>query len=429
MNRPIHKHFEIEIELLSPLVINSGEQLSPLTDYFVEDKTDYSILHYVDRQKLMDQLSLDEKLFQRYQNEVSTINVNKPSANRILNKILEEKLLLVSSGKKATYYGGNTTQLSAIIKSNGLPYIPGSSIKGAIKNAFLYHWLVITEKGKRELSKFVINNKAILKNSINKVSQLTFEVNQLNEKERELRRQKKKLSKKEINLKRKLNESIRKEGKNWNKTFLNFEDFIHINAFSTPTQKGILKQPSGNLSIKDAPSFSFDRIAVATLKRSHLTKDGWDVGLQEYIQSNSVTRTTISFNTSELDWEKANRHSEFGKILYKPSNLSGLFQVFQSFYKDMKDIQQQFGLDIPDPDLAPNETILFLGSGKGIYRNTILMAIKKEYDRLDLNFKNDFLPIMFPKAKKNDTFPVTCSHIKKQPLGWVKITDKTGIYE
>jgi CRISPR type III-A-associated RAMP protein Csm5 len=57
---------------------------------------------------------------------------------------------------------GNATQINTIIKQGFQPYIPGSSLKGAIKTAFLHDWLVNTPEGRQKLEalKWVINSRS-----------------------------------------------------------------------------------------------------------------------------------------------------------------------------------------------------------------------------------------------------------------------------
>ena len=426
MNRSIHKTFDIEIEVLSPLAINSGEKLSPLSDYFVEGEQ----LFFVDEEEFFKVLLENQDLSNKYETAVEKTKID--GADKFLNELFKEggvDIQSIAKNDPILFNGGKTTELSSIIKSNGEPYIPGSSVKGAIKNAFLYYWLMNTDQGEKELSKFVIDNNQPLQRSANKISGWNNKINQIKKKEKELKKQKKKLPKIEVEQKKKLIKQIEDEQKHWDKLFSSFEQNIQNKAFDASSKKEVLKQSAGNISIKDSKPFPFKKMAAGTLMRKPLNKDSWPLCLQEYIQKNSKTSTTFSFNLSNLDWKEPNQNGEFGKILYNPSNLNALFTVLRCFNEDMKDLYNGFGLEsIPVTELAKNEAMLFLGSGKGVYRNTILLAIKKEYEKQGLNFKDDFLPVIFSHSKKNTEFPASCSHINNQPLGWVKIKDKTGIY-
>lgn len=154
----INRTFELKITTLSPLAINDGEVLSPLSDYYVSEGR----LHYVDADKFQQLLGKDEALAEQYESKVEEMKID--SADRFFNDLIstQEKRSSISRSETVPYKGGNTLQLRTIIKSNGNPYIPGSAIKGAIKNAVLYYWL--TKSSPKSIESFVKKTKSCSKN-------------------------------------------------------------------------------------------------------------------------------------------------------------------------------------------------------------------------------------------------------------------------
>lgn len=149
------KH-RIKITTLSPVCIGNGQKLSPIADYIYDNKQ----IHYLNKAKIEDFLAQDSDLMDKYiQGIVYGMDNNK--TNFSLKEFLENSLKL--SPNEYILHSIDTKikspkELNSIIKnaSNSSPYIPGSSLKGAIKTAFLYDWL---KKENNHWSKDFLNNQ------------------------------------------------------------------------------------------------------------------------------------------------------------------------------------------------------------------------------------------------------------------------------
>lgn len=388
MTPATHTTFEVVLEVLSPVAIQSGEQLSPLSDFFELDNK----LYYVDPDKLIKALADDSELMQKY----TQIMDDQPSEGRSLKDLIKDntQLRAISTGQPVDFYGKSTVQMNAIIKTNGCPYIPGSSIKGAIKNAILYDWLL---KNNSVINEFLQNNITSFQESSENIRQL----------------------------KKNIKHECRKQTAILNEFF----EEISQKAFAISPRKDRVKQPAGNLLIRDSSLIDIAHMAVASSTRINIDKQKNEdsskgiPALQEYLQRGTTCTTAIRYGNSCLDWIDVEKNSIFGRMVYDQSNLSALFKVLNRFYQDTKDLYHAFGLEQITDTPGPNEAMLYLGSGKGIYRNTVLLAFKKYYDAQALNFNKDFVPILYPKLINIAEFPASMVHINNSPLGWVKITD------
>lgn len=402
----VNRTFHLKLTTLSPLAINNGEELSPLSDYFVSNGR----LHYVDEVKFQELLLSDETLVDKYTTAVEKTKII--SADGFINKLIPQELNRISQPQTLSYKGGKTLQLKRIIKSNGQPFISGSALKGAIKNAVLYYWL--SEVSPQAISKFIEDNQRLFEFFVaNKESYLKLKSKRnqsLSEDE-----------KSEL-------ESLIKTEKNVIKNVDKLLNECEKEAFGILEDKAVLRQPASNLKISDSTGVSFsDNAECGGVKRRTLkvdTKD-WVLHTQEYIKSGVTFNTCLQISNAEQDWLKFDKTKGLAQLLINAtSNLTPLFKVLNHFSNAVKDIQNVFKLEIPNvKNLKRNEAILFLGSGKGIYRNTVLMAIRKFYEEKGKDFKTVFAPLIYSIKSDSEDFPNSVSHINNYSLGWVRITD------
>lgn len=122
------------LKVLSPIHIGCGESISP-SEYFIDKaKGDLNVVN-------MEGLFRDAG-FVRYREKF----IKEAGSVRYLGQIIEDQTLL----KKHVLYSipmslearaSNQIEVKSFIKSAGRPYIPGSSIKGAIISALIYYSL------------------------------------------------------------------------------------------------------------------------------------------------------------------------------------------------------------------------------------------------------------------------------------------------
>src|SRR5690554_3488116 len=199
MEKHLHnKRFDLKITVLSPLAINSGEELSVFSDYLVQDER----VHYIDQEKFIQLLETHPKFAEDYEHQVS--NNKEKSVDQFLNKLFKKHSIPIASVVKndsVEFSGENTLPLRTIIKTDNKPYIPGSAIKGAIRNAILYYYLTVEDTKVFEV--FLTNNKKMIVEVIkNKPDVQKYK--------RELKKWKKD-KRKVLEIRQKLNPLIKKE--------------------------------------------------------------------------------------------------------------------------------------------------------------------------------------------------------------------------
>lgn len=129
----------LKIKIISPLHIGSGNELSPYTDYIYKD----NYLLYLDNQKLWNDISKNEEMIDEYVQIIKNKDSNSKNKYTLLdflknNNIDIDKYIYA----KIKCYGDiKTVEINETIKTSGRPYIPGSSLKGAIRTAILYDYL------------------------------------------------------------------------------------------------------------------------------------------------------------------------------------------------------------------------------------------------------------------------------------------------
>lgn len=130
----------LKIEVLSPIHIgdNENKNLSSLSD-FIEENNEIKLINH---KKLENIFSENPHIMEDYIKEVKAHSGQKYSLKPFLkkNKILFEE---VTSGEDIPIYGDfEAKEIHPFISENGKKYLPGSSLKGAIRNALAYVYLI-----------------------------------------------------------------------------------------------------------------------------------------------------------------------------------------------------------------------------------------------------------------------------------------------
>ncbi|WP_456422689.1 type III-A CRISPR-associated RAMP protein Csm5 [Thermococcus sp.] len=155
------------LKVLSPLHIGNGNQLTPVDIYPEEDK-----VYVLDLDKLIGNLqNLGVNL-----KEILHLLKNPPGERYVWKGYIDE--LNLNPKDYALYTlrihgtpGKESMQIREFIKLNGRPYIPGSSVKGALRTAVLYR--VLKECGDSGTAMDVVSR---VKNSKGLVERKTLEL-------------------------------------------------------------------------------------------------------------------------------------------------------------------------------------------------------------------------------------------------------------
>ncbi|AKJ39497.1 type III-A CRISPR-associated RAMP protein Csm5 [Methanosarcina barkeri] len=144
------------IELLSPLHIGNGNDLK-LVDFYLDERNNR--VRFIDFEKFSDHC-INEKidLIKEMQNNVyytgndfsitKFMNINKINPSRFISYDVSA---IIGKRRRETEF-----TIKEFIKCGG-PYIPGSSIKGAIRTALMWYYLSENKKGKDIVSYGISN--------------------------------------------------------------------------------------------------------------------------------------------------------------------------------------------------------------------------------------------------------------------------------
>jgi CRISPR-associated protein Csm5 len=131
---------QLRLTTLSPLAIGKGDKLSPYSDFVEHDNR----LHLIDTNRVEAALADRPDLLDAYVAGI-TAGIDNNRSHFELEKFLTNRLRLDLPAVSRRIYplghgaaGGVKQELYTILKTpNGQPYVPGSSLKGAIKTALL----------------------------------------------------------------------------------------------------------------------------------------------------------------------------------------------------------------------------------------------------------------------------------------------------
>jgi CRISPR-associated protein Csm5 len=145
----------LQILTLSPLHIGGAEVLSPLADYWMDGNKNICL---VNNDALAELVSSSGQV-NTYVRAVENIAVEKKG--KFLQSLVKDNLKGdfndILTGEKIPSFGiQNPIEIDTCIKTDGLPYIPGSSLKGAIRSAILQDWLGSGKpESQKALSEFI----------------------------------------------------------------------------------------------------------------------------------------------------------------------------------------------------------------------------------------------------------------------------------
>lgn len=149
------QRYALQVRTLCPLYIgdNDTKQRSAYADYILSANQDEVL--YLDEQRLANELSRLNKIDAYLAGIKKGMNNNRSDFD--LRRFLLERLQLDEEAivrLRLPQHGLPPTgrlPISPTVRATGKPYLPGSSLKGALRTAILYHWLTATESGARHL--------------------------------------------------------------------------------------------------------------------------------------------------------------------------------------------------------------------------------------------------------------------------------------
>lgn len=340
----VEKH-NIRIKTLTPVCVGChDEPLSPIADYVCNKGK----IHFIDQELFIKEL-VNKNILEGYELFISSISSQQENKHELFRRFLKENEISVSTISKLSkdfLVKDNLTEIRRHINSSDRYYIPGSTIKGAIKQALFAY--------KYHNSRFI----NAVQNS-----------------------EKKKLykdSRKYINK----SESFFNAKKNMffydNSTFWGVEDTEFVNS---------------------------DKTAIIQLDRKRLVpkkeeKDLTNLSvLQETIMKDTELTTNLYFRNSRLD--KITKDKIVNYITRQSYELSYFFKAINYFTKqfivyqlnfiqsgELNDYKEQLEnyLKIVEHFLIKNnKALLCIGFGKSVLQNSIALSVKENWERLKIN--------------------------------------------
>lgn len=375
------RSWQVTLTTLSPLFIGSGKTLSPYSD-FIQDGNSFL---YLDQEKIEAAISDKPELIDAYVKEIRK-NMDNTRADVSLKDFITTRLKLslddVTKRKIPLIGEIKKQQLRQFISTAGRPFIPGSTIKGALRTAVLYDWLTNDDVGKKILDEFI--------QSIEKSDSK--------------------------------NEAESKEAKNKIRSF-DFESY----CFGS-----ISEDPFRFLQITDSNCIESATLQACQVERASIVNDKAQSIPQpaECLMSekNAALRITLQKPNQNAKFpflnemkiqpllKKANAFSKEAVLreldeLDGNENFSNLFSFYEKLEKQIT-------------NLKPDEAILRVGGGKTFFENSIGLTI--DDDESGEHLEIFLLAIKMPKYK-NGVFPKTRTAVMKNdqpflPLGWVKLS-------
>ena len=150
-----YKVYRMSLTTLSPIFIGSGEELNK--SMYVYNNREIMI---IDERKLIKELLLRKGLYESFLNECYSGNLNLTNfLERHLNgykdmDIYKYKIMSYSDVKTNSKFNNINTFIKS---SNGKPYIPGSSIKGAIRTAIIYGEIMNNKNKYNNIFRDIVN--------------------------------------------------------------------------------------------------------------------------------------------------------------------------------------------------------------------------------------------------------------------------------
>ncbi|OYD13897.1 type III-A CRISPR-associated RAMP protein Csm5 [candidate division WOR-3 bacterium JGI_Cruoil_03_44_89] len=373
----IKKH-KCKGEILSPLHIGTGKEITPL-DYFIKDNR---LIVYNFQKLLRENTDFAENFLDRAEKQnprLLFLNKDILSGEQKNDKsyyLYTEEIPKYLKGNLETEMNkGNKANIWEFIKdSKYKSYIPGSSIKGAIRTAIAYYIFKNDEDLKTKLTKRLWNEPT------NIINALIFQPKNLDAKEDILRV----LSVSDANM--------------------NEDNVLSIECAKRLSSKRILGFPNYYECVKPRSIFSFSLSFFYELIK---TKPEWQKILMKYkIDEQSIIKYCRKFSKDFIDQE----------ITYFERHIERRFvPKVKTFYQNLK----------KEP-LNADECLVRVGQGGGFYAKTLAMLLENTEEFRYREFIEKFGRKIRGKVTqgrelKKTSRTILSSNWNYPVLGWVKI--------
>lgn len=425
--------YNVRLTTLSPINIgtDSNQTLSPYADFFLENDD----VHYISHRAIEKAIDGKRDLIDAYvlgitkgiDNQTrSTFSIKNFITTKLkLDLDAVTKVIIPNKGLKPN----NRRQVMSTIKTADRPYIPGSSIKGALRTAILYDWYINTEPGAALLNTLI--------EDINKTYDLHYAKIEKLLKQKRRRR----LEKYEFEELKSAEKIIKQAAKKWfdeetlfgelkNKDAVIWSQFLHVSDTET--------LDNSNLAIYQA-----ERIRLTKANEKRKGSSGSIPQPKETLDTNTQTRFKITVRSKIFDHpsfiflKDKNKIKEYINAFSKDCIYHELSQLEEAIYEtpNRREINDliRFYADM-EKEMEDSDCIyLRLGSGKTYYDNSLGLALLNHRDgdnddgeKSEEAFRKLGQMLLGKFNPKGTFYPVTRTVTIQededaQPLGWVKL--------
>lgn len=433
--------YRIKITLHTPLAVGNDKsaQLSPLCDFIIKGRE----VIYIDPDKL-GKLVLEKGLmdeFVRASGQLSNTQTRFQLEQFIRNSLGAdpEKLLL----HKFSVYGkpDRRMYIRPLLKSAGRPYIPGSTVKGAIKTALLYNWLCNSESGKSRVNGILETTDVLYKGNARLIETIDNHNHEIDVLSGKIRR-----SKPGSEDRKRLKDqkySLRRMVKNEQNTLSSNIKILHKKLDETVE---VLFGRLGNrtetlhdfycLRISDSSLLDPEEIVIREVKRLHLVKA--ELQTPQYLETMKeeasaefelsvlpeIKQRDLEFLNQpdpELLWSILNEFSKASvetdwDILDSHAGRFGRDDSAGEIYDSLFDFYEKMADDI---GVGAKTAHIRLGFGKTYFDNSLGLSIYKN----DPDIFMKYVKLLQLGKPRQTEFPVTrtvCTD-PLMPMGWVTL--------
>ncbi|WP_449188871.1 type III-A CRISPR-associated RAMP protein Csm5 [Tannerella forsythia] len=369
------------ITTLTPVSIGDGNTLSAFADYVLEKGK----IHYINQQIIRDKMGKNPELMDFYVEGMIRGKSNTTNTFDLKNFIFNRLKLTLQQAASHSIEAKNVSgkkEFYTVVKNAGQsPYIPGSTLKGAIKTALLYDWLIDAKNDWCE---------NYLENLNNKEERVRLEAQLMTE-----------FDKFELGVS--------------DSSLLEFDTLQAIDIKRLHIKKGSLDIPQTREAIKEniACECEIRNVRKLIVEKADGTKVYKNYSWRELCK----IINKFSDNSCNIEWEIMERFEK---------------KLDNKYYKHL----ENFYRTIQKRTESLTTAYLRLGTGKGFYFNSIALAL---YDRDGTENKGQFLKFLktcgygkIYNTKQRqveeydlnpDEFPITrfVEITETKPLGWIQL--------
>ena len=373
--------FAYRITTLTPVSIGDGNTLSAFADYVLEKGK----IHYINQQIIRDKMGKNPELIDFYVEGMIRGKSNTTNTFDLKNFIFNRLKLTLQQAASHSIEAKNVSgkkEFYTVVKNAGQsPYIPGSTLKGAIKTALLYDWLIDAKNDWCE---------NYLENLNNKEERGRLEAQLMTE-----------FDKFELGVS--------------DSSLLDFDMLQAIDIKRLHIKKGSLNIPQTREAVKEniACECEIRNVRKLIAEKAAGTKVYKNYSWRELCK----IINKFSDNSCNIEWEIMERFEK---------------KLDNKYYKHL----ENFYRTIQKRTESLTTAYLRLGTGKGFYFNSIALAL---YDRDGTGNKGQFLKFLktcgYGKVYNTkqrqveeydlnpDEFPITrfVEITETKPLGWIQL--------